>query len=279
MAIEGEPAALSRRHAVGAPSARGLLFTLLGEFVLPGGGTAWTSAVIAAGARLGIAEKATRQALMRTAAGGWLHAEKAGRRTRWHLTGAARRLLTDGAERIYSFTPAAENWDGRWLLVAARIPDGDRGTRHGLRTRLNWAGFGWLGAGLWISAHPEREAEAARVLGEAGIGDAHLFLATRTGLGDPGAMVRAAWDLAAIEREYERFIAEFGGREPADALARQVELVHAWRRFPAIDPALPRELLPSRWPGLEAARLFAGRHECWSPAAQAEWKRLNDQGH
>ena len=31
---------LSRRHAAGAPSARGLLFTLLGEFVLPGGGAA-----------------------------------------------------------------------------------------------------------------------------------------------------------------------------------------------------------------------------------------------
>jgi phenylacetic acid degradation operon negative regulatory protein len=279
MTDEAEPAALSRRHAAGAPSARGLLFTLIGEFVLPGGGAAWTSAVIAACARLGIAEKASRQALMRTAAGGWLQAEKAGRRTRWHLTGAARRLLTDGAGRIYSFTPTAENWDGRWLLVAARIPDGDRGTRHALRTRLNWAGFGWLGAGLWISAHPEREAEAAEVLREAGIGDAHLFVATRTGLGEPDAMVRAAWDLAAVEREYERFTAEFGAApEPADALARQVELVHAWRRFPAIDPALPRELLPARWPGLEAARLFADRHECWSAAAQAEWKRLNDQG-
>ena len=67
---------LSRRHAAGAPSARGLLFTLLGEFVLTTDGTAWTSAVLAAFARLGIEEKATRQALMRTAAAGWLEAEK-----------------------------------------------------------------------------------------------------------------------------------------------------------------------------------------------------------
>jgi len=51
------PPTLSRRHAAGASSARGLLFTVLGEFVLPGGGTAWTSAVIAAFARLGVAEK------------------------------------------------------------------------------------------------------------------------------------------------------------------------------------------------------------------------------
>ena len=271
------PPALSRRHAAGAPSARALLLTLLGEFVLPCGGVAWTSAVIAAFARLGIAEKATRQALMRTAVDGWLSAEKAGRLTQWHVTGAGRRLLTEGAERIYSFTSAAENWDQRWLLVAARIPDGDRSTRHAVRTRLSWAGLGWLGPGLWISAHPEREAEVARVLSEAGVAGAHLFTATRSGLAGAADMVRSAWDLDAIERQYERFIAEFSGAGPGDELARQVELVHAWRRFPAIDPALPRELLPADWRGLEAARLFGCLHERWSEAAQAEWKRLNGQ--
>ncbi len=204
---------LSRRHVAGAPSARGLLFTLLGEFVLTGDGSAWTSAVIAALARLGVEEKATRQALMRTAAAGWLRAEKAGRRTRWHLTDSARQLLTDGAERIFSFTGPAENWDGRWLLVAARIPESDRSARHVVRNRLSWAGFGSLGPGLWISTHPEREAEVTQVLREAGIADdAHLFVATRSGLADVRAMVSAAWDLAEIEREYEQFIDEFSDR-------------------------------------------------------------------
>jgi phenylacetic acid degradation operon negative regulatory protein len=274
--VTERPPAVIRRHAAGAPSARGLLFTLLGEFVLPGGGAAWTSAVIAALARLGVAEKAARQALMRTSVDGWLSAEKAGRLTQWHLTRAGQRLLTEGAERIYSFTSAAENWDGRWLLVAARIPDGDRSTRHAVRTRLSWAGLGWLGPGLWISAHPEREAEVTRVLGEAGVVGAHLFTATRSGLDGAADMVRTAWDLDAIERQYERFIDDFGAAEPGDVLARHVELVHAWRRFPAIDPGLPRELLPASWRGLEAARLFSGLHERWSAAAQAEWARLND---
>src|SRR5215475_6884798 len=166
---EPVPPALSRRHAAGATSARGLLLTLLGEFVLPGDGTAWTSAVIAAFARLGVEEKATRQALMRTAAAGWLRAERVGRRTRWHLTDAAVVMLTDGAERIYSFTGATLSWDGRWLLVAVRMPDGDRSARHIVRTRLNWAGFGSLGPGLWISTHPEREGEVVQVLREAGL--------------------------------------------------------------------------------------------------------------
>ena len=270
---------LSRRHEAGAPSARGLLFTLLGEFVLPGGGTAWTSAVLAVFARLGIEEKTTRQALMRTAASGWLDPEKVGRRTRWRLTASAQKLLTDGAERIYSFTGPEENWDGRWLLVYARIPESDRRARHVVRSRLTWAGFGSLGGGLWISPHPDREAEATRVLREAGVAaDAHVFVARRSGLADVQVMVASAWDLDAIEDRYQEFIEEFRATAPADVLARQVEIVHAWRRFPAVDPLLPRELLPARWSGLRAARLFADRHQRWSGEAKQEWKRLNEPG-
>ena len=270
---------LSRRHAAGAPSARGLLFTLLGEFVLPGGGTAWTSAVLASFARLGIEEKTTRQALMRTAASGWLDPEKVGRRTRWRLTASAQKMLTEGADRIYSFVGPGESWDGRWLLVYARIPESDRRARHVVQSRLTWAGFGSLGAGLWISPHPDREAEAIGVLREAGVAaDAQVFVARRSGLADVQVMVGAAWDLGAIEDRYEEFIEEFRATAPADVLARQVEIVHAWRRFPSIDPVLPRELLPARWSGLKAARLFADRHQRWSGDAKQEWKRLNDAG-
>ena len=270
---------LSRRHEAGAPSARGLLFTLLGEFVLPGGGTAWTSAVLAVFARLGIEEKTTRQALMRTATSGWLDPEKVGRRTRWRLTASAQKLLTEGAERIYSFTGPEENWDGRWLLVYARIPESDRRARHVVRSRLTWAGFGSLGGGLWISPHPDREAEATGVLREAGVAaDAHVFVARRSGLADVQVMVASAWDLDAIEDRYQEFIEEFRATAPADVLARQVEIVHAWRRFPAVDPLLPRELLPARWSGLRAARLFADRHQRWSGEAKQEWKRLNEPG-
>ena len=252
---------LSRRHAAGAPSARGLLFTLLGEFVLPGGGTAWTSAVVAAFARLGVEEKATRQALMRTAAAGWLEAEKTGRRTRWHLTPAARRLLTDGAERIYSFTGPGRGL-GRPLAAGLgadpgqRPPGPARGPHPAELGRLRLARRRACGSARTRSARPRRPG-AAR--GRAS--------PTRPRVrGDPDRpgrradMVATAWDLAAIEQEYEQFIDEFRGRAPGDVLARQVELVHAWRRFPAIDPALPRELLPARWSGLAAARLFADRH-------------------
>ena len=255
-----------------------MLFTLLGECVLPIEGSAWTSAVLAVFERMGVAEKATRQALMRTANAGWLSGEKVGRRTRWLLTPAATRMLTEGARRIYSFGPAQE-WDGQWVLVQVRIPETDRRARHVVRTRLAWAGFGSLGPGLWISPHIAREPEANRVLREAGVADdAHVFTAKRTGLSQTRDMVAAAWDLPEVEAEYEQFVSEFRGPGvPRDVLLRQLELVHAWRRFPALDPALPRELLPPRWTGTKAAELFSDRHQRWLEDARREWKRLNSE--
>ena len=44
---------LLRRHAAGTDSARSVLFTVLGELVLPTGGEAWTSAFIDVFGRLG----------------------------------------------------------------------------------------------------------------------------------------------------------------------------------------------------------------------------------
>lgn len=243
--------------------------------MLPSDGVAWTSAVVATFERMGVAEKAARQALLRSRDAGWLIPERDGRRTRWGLTPTARRLLTEGAQRIYSFGPARD-WDGRWVLVTARVPDGDRHARHVLRTRLNWAGFGQLGTGVWASPHPSREREAITVLGDLGLTtEAHVFLARRVGPTDARTMVRQAWDLPAIDAEYQRFTGEFRPPVPRDVMVRQLELVHAWRRFPSIDPALPAELLPPRWAGIEAAQLFTERHAQWTGDTRREWTRLN----
>ncbi len=269
-----------RRHAAGADSARGLLFTVLGEFVLPAGGSAWTSTFIDVLARLGVEEKASRQALMRTAEKGWLRPERLGRRTRWALTQDAERLLTEGAERIYTFAGYARTWDGRWLLVLTRVPETGRAARHVLRTRLSWAGFGSPAPGLWLSAHTERLAEAERLLRQAGVLDeAPIFAVEHRAGGDMADMVRRAWDLEAIERSYREFVAGYAVRETAaDPLAFQVDLVHAWRRFPWLDPGLPRELLPPAWSGAQAARLFTEQHDRLAAAANSQWNQLDGGG-
>jgi phenylacetic acid degradation operon negative regulatory protein len=263
-----------RRHAAGTESARSLLFTVLGELVLPTGGEAWTSAFIDVLGRLGVEEKAARQALMRTATDNWLSSERVGRRTVWRLTPASERLLRDGTERIFGFRAVAEDWDGRWTIVIARTPETERATRHLLRTRLRWAGFGAIMPGVWLSPRGDRSAEVREILAAAGLPDGYLFAAEYQGGGPVTALVGQAWDLDELARAYDDFIGVFGGPAGPDPLARVIDLVHAWRRFPWIDPGLPAAFLPAPWSGSEAAGLFARRHAEWAGEAISEWKQL-----
>ena len=270
----GQAPMLLRRHVAGTESARSMLFTVLGELVLPTGGEAWTSAFIDVLGLLGVEEKAARQALMRTAADNWLSSERVGRRTVWRLTPAAERLLRDGTERIFGFTAVAEDWDGRWTIVIARTPETERAARHMLRTRLRWAGFGNITPGVWLSPRSDRGDEVQRILDEARLPDGYLFTAEYQGGGSLAAMVRHAWDLDELADEYEEFIAAFSGDASPDPLARVIDLVHAWRRFPWIDPGLPAQFLPVPWRGSAAADLFARLHAQWADEAIAEWKHL-----
>jgi phenylacetic acid degradation operon negative regulatory protein len=271
-----------RRPELGAASARSLLLTVLGEFVLPGDEPVWTAAFLTVLGGLGVAPKTARQALARTAAAGWLRPARHGRRTAWRLTPAGRDLLAAGAERIYGHAARGAGWDGTWLLVVAALPERDRRARHRLRARLAWAGLGRLATDLWVGAHPERQGELRRTLESAGLAaSVSVFLARLGELGDPGRIARQAWDLDGVERRYEEFIdaaRRLAPRDGAQTLLAQLRLVQEWRRFPFLDPDLPGELLPARWRGHEAAALFAERHARWGARARAEWGRLRMGG-
>lgn len=273
---------VSRRRELGDVSARSLLTTMLGEYVLPKGTPVWTSALVDALAMFGVEEKSARQSLARTAAEGWLDSERMGRRVRWALTPPGRRLLTEGAQRIYDFGSGERPWDGTWLVVLVSVPEAKRDLRHRVRTRLTWAGFGSPEPGVWITPHADREAEALGVLKELGLADdAMSFTATYGAVGSEAAMVARAWDLSEVEDRYEAFIDEFTGLRPADGAAvlhAQTMLVHEWRRFPFLDPRLPSNLLPANWSGAKAAELFHSRHAEWGPVALRRWEELAE-GH
>lgn len=260
------------------PSARALLLTVLGEFVLPSGTGAWTATLIEALEVLGIATKTARQAISRAAEAGWLEPTRHGRRTYWQLTDKGTALLTEGTERIYEFgTGEAGTWDGRWVLLLVSVPETAHHLRYRLRTRLGWAGFAPIGPGDWISPWPERTAEGWQVLEALGLaGSARSFvgaLEPARGLTD---MVADAWSLADLEADYGRFIRTHARQRPSTPQAAFValtNLVHEWRSFPGRDPDLPNELLPSRWSGHEAASTFHRLHAAWSDNAWTWWNR------
>ncbi|WP_433755714.1 PaaX family transcriptional regulator [Nocardia sp. CA-135398] len=269
---------VSRRREVGEGSARSLLMTILGEFALPFGEPVWTATLVRALAIAGVEEKSARQSLARTAAEGWLVSERVGRRVRWNLTESGRRLLVEGANRIYAFGSGEQSWDGRWLVVLISIPESMRGLRHKLRTQFSWIGFGCPSPGVWITPHIAAEAEAKAVLDELELsGKAMSFVAEYGPLGNQRDMVAAAWDLGDIEQHYEDFIDEFGRLSPVtsdEILAAQIRLVHEWRRFPFLDPQLPGLLLPSNWSGTAATKLFQDKHSAWRESARRRWSEL-----
>jgi phenylacetic acid degradation operon negative regulatory protein len=269
---------VSRRREVAHTSARSLLMTLLGEFVLPRDRPVWTSTLVDVLGQFEIEEKSARQALARTASEGWLTSERIGRRVRWSLTEPGRRLLGEGADRIYHFGTDRHDWDGRWLLVLASVPEATRDLRHRLKTQLSWIGLGSPATGVWVSPDPSREPQARAILRELGIdAEAMSFVAEYGTIGDEDDLVARSWQLAELEERYERFIDEFSGPRPTTgvaALQAQTRLVHEWRRFPFLDPQLPVRLLPATWSGVTAAELFHSRHAEWRASAQAYWDQL-----
>jgi phenylacetic acid degradation operon negative regulatory protein len=255
--------------------------TVLGEFVLPRDHPVWTSVLVDVLGILDVEEKSARQALARSSAEGWVVSERVGRRVRWSLTPPGRRLLTEGAERIYDFGTESPAWDGSWLMLIVSVPESKRDLRHRLRTRLTWAGFGSPVSGVWVSPDVTRQREAQKIVSELGLDSQAMSFTSHYGeVGEQESMVARSWDLTNLKNRYEGFIDSFTGLnpKPGEAVLRaQTQLVHEWRRFPFLDPQLPLELLPANWSGSKAAELFHNTHVEWRPGAQEHWDSLLDR--
>src|SRR3954466_779379 len=234
---------VTRRQELGAASARSLLLTVLGEFVLPGGRPVWTATLIDLLAELDVAEKAARQAIMRTADSGWIAGSRLGRETRWSLTEAGTRLLKEGSDRMYRFASDQRAWDGRWLVLTVAVTENARPLRQRLRTQLGWAGLGAVAPSTWVTPRVDREHEALRVLEELDlVAGSWSFVAAAGAIGDERSLAGSAWDLDALERRYEDFLDLVSGRRPRtdrQALVAQVRLVQEGRGGPLLGPRPP----------------------------------------
>lgn len=254
--------------------AKALLLTVLGEFVLPSGGEAWTSSLVSAADALGIGEKNARQAIARIGDQGLIESSRHGRRVCWSLTAEGRQLLESGTQRIYGFGTTFVDWHGEWLVAHCPVAEAKRSVRNQLRAQLGFLGFGELSASLLISPHVEREPELRQVLDDLGLLDESIILQSKASSDNENSdLVRRAWDLDELASSYVSFSHAQHHRSPTTVEASfraVVELVHDWRRFPFTDPELPTELLPEDWAGAAAAKIFHSCHAEWSPDAQ-QW--------
>ncbi|MGN6792929.1 MAG: PaaX family transcriptional regulator [Streptosporangiaceae bacterium] len=247
-------------------NARSALFDIYGDHLLSRGEQAPVAALVRLVAPLQISAPAVRTAVSRMAAQGWLEPTKLPGGAGYRLTSRAVQRLTEAAERIYRRdTPP---WDGRWhVVVAARVTE--RAARDRLRSALGYLGYASLGGSTWIS--PRASVELDALLAAERL-SADRFHASYDA--DPRVLAARAWDIEGLAKGYREWLARAReivgtGRDSGDeaVFAMRSELVHEWRKFLFVDPGLPAELLPARWPGKEAAELFHAEAERLLPAA------------
>jgi phenylacetic acid degradation operon negative regulatory protein len=275
-AVQGDPSQAGPTTSTG--SARSLVVTIFAELVLPNADGAWTSSLLYLLTRLGIEEQTARQGIARCAAAGWIDGHRHGREVRWTLTDAGRRLIEEGARRVYSLGADEEQWDGNWLVVLVSVPQTRRLVRKKLYGALSWEGFGNPTPGVWLSPYPHRRAQIQRVVDDLELGGSTLaFLGSSLSVGlSDEEIVRRSWNLDAVAQRYRKLLAGFNGLAPEQGdplLLTHVQLVNAWQRFPFLDPQLPAALLPD-WIGRRAAAVFTGLRSRWYEDAQNRWRAV-----
>ena len=252
--------------------ARSALFDLYGDFLRSRGGRAPVSALVRLLAPLGITAPAVRTAVSRMVRQGWLLPLRLAAGPGYLLTQKAAHRLDEAAARIYR--TARAGWDGRFDLVLPRCP-----VPPGTARRLTYLGYGMLDDRAWVA--PRAADEAGTVLAEAGIAYNRFSAAPAGGSAGAADIVGRAWDLTALGRAYDEFVATqrplvaavHGRSTDEEAYAVRFGLVHAWRSLGFRDPHLPASLLPAPWPGTAAAAFFDRHAARLRPAADRHVER------
>lgn len=185
-------------------------------------------------------------------------------------------------------------WDGRWTLVAFSLDEERRAARNVLRELLHAMAAAPLAGGLYAHAN-DITAEVAATASELGVADGLTMARTESltigGRGRPGEIADHLWPLDELAAGYRHFVDTFRpnlrGRvvDPVEELATGFEMVAAFRRCSGADPLLPPELLPARWPGVDArevlrrfsSRLAGARAAAGVPALFSRYDRLFDE--
>jgi phenylacetic acid degradation operon negative regulatory protein len=249
-----------------------LVITLLGAYVYPDDRVVWSGGLVRLLSELGFSVGAARIALARLTRRDLLARVRDGRLVHYRLTARASALLDEGERRIFSLGREVRPAD-EWTMLWHAIPDERRLERGRLARRLRFLGFGPIQDGVWISPH-DREREVATLLEELRlVGHAAVLLGRPARLTDFEALVARAWDVDELTRRYRAFELAFqrhvsNGRDELgerEAFLVRTRLVHAFRQFPALDPGLPDELVPTDGYRARAVGLF---HDLYGSLAE-----------
>lgn len=269
------------RNQFGRPPQH-LLMTLLGDYWLSSEAMLPSAALVKLVEEFDITAIAGRAALSRLARRDLLVSAKRGRNTFYTLAEPARRTMRNGARRIVSFGSGARQWDGEWTVAAFSLPEDKRDLRHLTRSRLRWLGFASLFDGVWISPNAN-PSDTRQELVNLGVSTASVMIARELPDPDPLRRLMSVWNLDELQGQYEAFIAEHdnlvqkvrrGSVGPAEAMIARTSLMDSYRRFPALDPELPDELMPSGWSRKRAREIFVEMYDMLGSLAEVRVRQI-----
>lgn len=246
-------------------------FTLLAEHVAPRDVALFSGSFIEAFERVGISEHATRATLSRMVQRELLTRHRRGRRMYFALTPRCQAVLEDGRRRIWNVGAVNEDVDAEWTILTFSLPESWQRQRHGLRSRLTWAGFGSLHSGVWIA--PSTPDMVGQLVEELGVdAHVHVFQVQPSRFTDFAKVARETFNLDGLASGYERFLADWAhcpDDEPADdPLALTLRLSTEWLSILRDDPRIPVQLLPEGWPAVPAQERFRSLHGANDEAAK-----------
>lgn len=249
------------------PAHHRYIVTVFGLYGRPAGKIIPVAALVRLLSELGYEPASVRSSISRLKTKGVLVSAKTGSTSGYALADNLEQHMLSGDERIFS--PRTASIGDPWLLASFSVPERERQNRHKIRAGLARMGFGTVAPGLCIA--PVRlQIEALNYMHEHNLSEyVEFFTSQPVGPGDLRRKVAQWWDLNAVETEYRAFVHAFGreadrwpsyGNEKKDlhreAFRVYVPMVTQWRRLPFMDPGLPPELLPTRWMGITARRVF-----------------------
>jgi len=272
---------MTEQNARSQATARRILLTILGEFVLPSEQPVWNATLVEAMMAAGQTEKSARQAVLRAAQTGWLAKSRHGKNVSWSLTPMVLELMAEGAQRVYPMNHLARPWDGQWIILHVSLPDRYRQVRERLYKALQWAGFGNPSPGLWVCPHTDRQDEVGRVIRGLDLSEVvFTFVGSSLSVGATDQrMVQLSWDLEQVSRHYKKLLREIGEHEydHDKVLAHYLHLLTEWEKLPLIDPRLPNALLPAEWDGQHLAAQLGDLVNKWREPARRRWKEIADK--
>ena len=257
-----------------------VIFTLYGAYVIPYGGHVRVSDLIELVRPLGFSPNAIRLGLSRMSRHGAFTIRKRGRYSYYSLSRRGMEFMETG--RVRAFDVEHKKWDGRWRLVAYRVPEALRVLRDTFRQKLQSLGFANLSASVWISPRDCRSEIISFVKSKKMTKYVETFEADYTGFRRARDFATTVWAIGNLEKRYQAFVDKYSALrstitqsarkgiplDPAACFADRFCLTAEYVALRLDDPVLPLELLPRAWVGLQAQRLHDEVWELLEPAAK-----------